>query len=437
MYAGGRMAMESLWKSTAAPARFAPLDRDLRTDVLIIGGGMCGLLCARLLDQAGVDYALVEADTLCGGISANTTAKITAQHGLIYHKLIKRFGAAKAARYLQANLDALECYAQLCSGLDCDFEFRDAYVYSLNSREKLEQEASALAALGVRTSLCDSLPLPFDVAGAIRWPGQAQFHPLKFARAIAGGLRIYEHTRVKQLMGTKAVTNAGTVQAKKIIVATHFPFLNKHGLYFLKLYQHRSYVIALQNAPLPNGMFVDESQTGLSFRTSGGYLLIGGGGHRTGKPGGGWQPLRDFAHRHYPQAVERFHWAAQDYMTLDGAPYIGPYAAHADGLYAATGFQKWGMTSSMAAAALLCDLVRGKDNPALSVFFPLQKHAARSWRPTPFRRPTICSGRRRSAVPTWAAPCSGTPASAAGIAPATARGLRRTGGFWTTPPRTA
>ena len=128
-----------------------------------------------------------------------------------------------------------------------------------------------------------SCPCPFPWPGAVRYPKQAQFHPLKFLYALAKDLHIYEHTAVRELVGTTAITGRGKITAKKIIVATHFPFLNKHGSYFIKLYQHRSYVIALEHAADVDGMYVDEARKGLSFRNYKNLLLIGGGGHRTGK----------------------------------------------------------------------------------------------------------------------------------------------------------
>ena len=193
---------------------------------------------------------------------------------------------------------------------------------------------------------------------------------MKFAASICRGLKIYENTTVRELKGTAAVTDRGVIKAKKIIVATHFPFLNKHGSYFLKLYQHRSYVIALENAPDVGGMYVDEAEEGMSFRNYKDLLLIGGGAHRTGKKGGAWQELRDFAGRHYPNAEEKYFWATQDCMTLDGMPYIGAYSSGTADLYAVSGFNKWGMTSSMAAALLLCDMVQQKRNPYEKLFSP-------------------------------------------------------------------
>ena len=362
--------MGSLWEETCEIPGFDRLEGDLSTGVLVIGGGMAGVLCAHMLRRAGVPYALVEAETLCSGITKNTTAKITSQHGFIYDKLIRMFGTERARQYLEANEAALEEYRRLCRDIDCGFEERDAFVYSLTDREKAEREAAALRRLGAPAEFTTELPLPFSVAGAVRMPRQAQFHPLRFVAAVARGLNAYEHTPVRELIGTTAVTDRGRIRAEKIIVATHFPFLNKHGGYFIRLYQHRSYVIALENAPRIDGMYVDEAMKGMSFRGYGKLLLVGGGDHRTGRRGGCWQELRSFAARHYPDAVEKYHWATQDCMTLDGVPYIGRYSAGTQGLYVATGFNKWGMTTSMAAARLLCELVQGRDAPGAEVFSP-------------------------------------------------------------------
>ena len=360
----------SIWTQTARFPRFEPLKQDLKTDVLVIGGGIAGLLCAYLLDQAGVAYALVEAEQICGGITKDTTAKITVQHGLIYDQLVRTFGLEKARMYLHINQQALEKYRALSQTIDCDFHDRSSAVYSMNDRRKIEKEVESLLKLGFPAKFASELPLPFSVAGAVCFEGQAQFHPLKFLSTIARKLHIFENTRVLELMSGAAVTQHGTIKAEKIIVATHFPFLNKHGSYFLKLYQHRSYVLALKNTPEVRDMYVDESDTGLSFRSYGELLLLGGGGHRTGKKGGGWAELEAFAHQHYPNAQVAERWATQDCITLDNVPYVGQYSKRTPNLYVTTGFNKWGMTSAMASAMLLVDLVLGNENPCAELFSP-------------------------------------------------------------------
>lgn len=362
--------MESVWTKTSKCSTFPKLDKDIKTDVLIIGGGIAGIMCAFMLSQSGVDYVLAEADTICSGITKNTTAKITSQHGLIYDKLIRQFGAEKAKMYLQANETALGKYRELCRNINCDFEIKDAFVYSLDKPKKLEDELAALNKLKFNAQLCKEIPLPFAVAGAIKFQNQAQFNPLQFVAAITQNMNIYEKTAVRELRGHTAVTDNGNITAKKIIAATHFPFINKHGSYFLKMYQHRSYVLALDNAPNVNGMFVDECQTGMSFRNYDDLLLIGGGDHRTGKQGGNWNELKDFASKHYPNAREKFRWSTQDCMTLDGVPYIGMYSKNTPDFYVTTGFNKWGMTSSMVAAMILTDMIMGKENPYAPVFTP-------------------------------------------------------------------
>lgn len=374
--------MNSIWTETEKTVHFAPLKEnkrtdvrtdartDVRTDVLIIGGGIAGILCAYRLKHSGVDCMLVEAGEICGGITKNTTAKITLQHGLIYDKMIRRFGEDKAKLYASAQGKAIDEYARLCREIDCDFESGDSYVYSLDDRRKVEKEVAALNHIGVKADFSDAGELPFRVAGAVRVKGQAQVHPLNFLYAIARELPIYEHTKVVELMPGKARTNYGEIKYKKLIVATHFPMLNKHGLYPLKLYQHRSYVIALNGARNVKGMYVDESDTGLSFRSYGDLLLLGGGGHRTGKQGGCWQELEAFARKHYPNAGIAGKWATQDCMTLDDIPYIGQYAKSMPNVFVAAGFNKWGMTNSMVAADILCDLVQGNDNPYADIFDP-------------------------------------------------------------------
>jgi len=337
-----------------------------KTKVLIIGGGLAGIMCAYFLKQAGIDYILCEQNRIADGVTKNTTAKITSQHSLIYQTLSPN----KRKLYLEANENAVQEYKKLCENIDCDFEEKPSFVYSLTGRRKIEAEIKALLQIGYNAEFTNNIPLPIRIDGAVILKNQAQFNPLKFISAISENLNIYENTKINEIRGNLTLCDKGRIEAEKIIVATHFPFINKHGSYFLKMYQHRSYVIALKNADNIDGMYVDESDTGFSFRNYKDYLLIGGGSHRTGKDGGNWKVLEDFAKKHYPKATIEYRFATQDCMTLDSRSYIGQYSKNTPDFFVATGFNKWGMTTSMVAAKILSDLVTGKENKYASLFNP-------------------------------------------------------------------
>ncbi len=362
--------MESVWNNGESIKEFPSLSGEIKTDVLIIGGGMCGILCAYFLKQAGVDCVVSEADRVCGGVTRGTTAKITLQHGLIYQKIIKKYGKDIASLYLESQKKALEAFQKMAQSIDCDFELCDSFVYSTSDREIIQKEVEAFGKIGQKAEFTTKTELPFDVSGAVKLENQAKFHPLKFISSITNDLPIYEKTKITELVPGGALTDNGKIRAKKIIVATHFPFINKHGAYFLKMYQHRSFVLAIKNVPDFKGMYVDEAQEGLSFRSHKGLLLIGGGAHRTGCRGEGFAGPERFVQKYYPDAEETNRWATQDCMTLDSIPYIGQYSKSTPDLFVATGFNKWGMTSSMVSAQILSDLVQGRKNKYTEVYAP-------------------------------------------------------------------
>ena len=364
---------EPIWTKDSAMPRFPQLKGDIRTRVLIIGGGMTGLLCAYFLQQAGVDYCLVEKNRICSGVTRGTTAKITSQHGLIYDKLLRTIGQERASMYLNVAEQAVSRYRAMGLQLDCDMEEKDSYVYLRENPYPLERELAALEKLGFPAEGVEHLPLPFETAGAVRFPNQLQFHPLKFAAAIAPNLNIYENSGIREMTEYLALTENGTIAAEKVIVATHFPFLNTRGSYFLKMYQQRAFVLALAGGPDVQGMYRDGKKDGLSFRNQNDILLVGGGSRRTGRQlrdKKDFEALRATVSELLPQTRVITEWAAQDCMSLDGMPYIGHYSKNTPDLFVATGYNKWGMTGSMVAAMVLSDLVQEKENEYTSLFSP-------------------------------------------------------------------
>ena len=407
---------------------FPALRGDRYTDVLIIGGGLCGLLTAYRLQQEGVNsLMLIEADELCGGTSAHTTAKITAQHGLIYAKLLKTLGAERAAGYAEANLRAISQYAALAERFSFGFRPCDAVAYAAAPKRlsALEEELRATERLGlpVRYAPPSSLTeLPFRAAGGLRFPRQACMQPLALAAALtdalaAGGASIYTHTPALAHGGGRVFTPNGRIAARVIILATQFPFMDKSGFYYARLWQQRSYLVALPNTPPLKNIYwgADEGAAVTTLRGYDGGVILGGGAHKVGHetdrahyarllraarrlypqawtgreidgaPQSGRLPTADptdavsaslptYPHQskcanYAPQA-----WAAQDCLTHDGVPVIGRYAALDDALggrvYLASGFGKWGMTGSMIAADIFAAALAGRAHPQAALFSP-------------------------------------------------------------------
>ena len=383
----GDKQMESLWRKQTGMIKSSEAfseELDKTWEVIVIGAGMAGLLTAYYLKQAGKDVLVLEAGEIASGQTGRTTAKITSQHDLKYSKLIKQVGRKKAELYARANEAAIAGYEKLIQeeNIDCQFERTDAYLYTLQSENALTEEAWAARELGIDAFLTKETELPFEVKGALCFRNQAQFSPLEFAKYLAGRLQILEHTKVMRIKGKSVFTIDRIFKADKIVVATHYPMKNVPGFYFLRQHQERSYVLALSGCKKMQGMYIGIEENGLSFRQAGDFLLLGGGGHRTGKmkPGGAYAFLECAKEKYFPEAEEVARWSAQDSMPHDGIPFIGKYSIFTPNLYVATGFQKWGMSTSMVAAMILRDELCGVKSPYREVFSPQRLHVRAGFR---------------------------------------------------------
>lgn len=366
--------MKSIWtQTTHFPERKLLPDAGCSAQAVVIGAGLAGILTAWYLQEQGLSVIVLEASRTGSGQTSRTSAKITSQHSLIYDKLIRQFGERKARQYADANQQAIERYRKLVDTLSISCEFTDcpAYLYTTEDDEPLKRELEAARRLGIDAAFTTNTSLPFPVKGALKFFGQAHFHPLLFLEAVAKEVTVYEHTRVLNVKGNQVFTNHGAVTAEHIIFATHYPFINVPGFYFLRMHQERSYLLALKPGIELDGTYLSIDQGGYSFRNYRDMTLLGGCSHRTGSHNAGcYESLRQTAGQYLPAAREAAYWSAQDCMTLDGIPYIGRFSAARPNWYAATGFGKWGMTSSMVAASIITDQITGKENPNAQVFSP-------------------------------------------------------------------
>ncbi len=366
--------MVSIWQKTTKLDSRPPLEGDLSTEVAVIGGGLAGILTAHYLAAAGRETVVLEAGKTGSGQTGRTSAKITAQHGLRYAQMLERLGTETAQAYAAANLQAVTQYRRLIDALSipCDFTEAPSYLYTCLDPAALIKEAQAYQTLGLEGALVYETELPFPVAAALRLNGQARFHPLKFLRHLAAPLRIFEHTRVRAVSGGVITTEHGAVYAEKVIFACHFPFLNHPGYYFMRMHQERSCCIAVRGAQTLEGMYLGIDPDGLSFRAAGDTLIVGGGAYRTGenRKGGKFDMLESRARRLWPGCTTAARWSAQDCIPMDGIPYIGPFSSDTPNWFVATGFQKWGMTSAMAAAHVLTAQIQGETSEFDALFSP-------------------------------------------------------------------
>ena len=360
--------MELIWSSSANLQKREALHGDIRVQTVIIGAGMTRILTAYLLKKNGLDAVIIEAKQMGSGQTERTTAKITSQHGMIYDKLLRKTGRKRAEIYARANEEAIRLYEKIIreEQIECHFKRLPAYLYTReeNRVRELKREAVAARALGIHAAFVEDseiYELPFEINGAVRFENQAQFHPLEFIKYLAKDLKIYENTKAISVKGHEVYTDRGTITAENIVFATHYPFINVPGFYFLREHQERSYVLALAQMQELSGMYYSIDKKGLSLRSAGDILLLGGGGHRTGKITchEGIRYLKEMAGHYYPDSEECAVWSAQDCMPHDGIPFIGKYSIFRPYWYVATGFHKWGMTSAMVSAVIISNKICG------------------------------------------------------------------------------
>lgn len=381
---------KSYWLESTPATNYSSLDKDISVDVAVIGGGLAGISAAWLLKQEGLRVIVLEADRICQGTTGHSTAKITSQHDLIYATLAKEFGREKAQQYADANETAIKTMADIVQHqkIDCDFQRKPAYVYTEQDKyvEEIQKEAEIAAKLGIAAEYAQDPGLPFAVKAALRFDGQAQFHPRKYvlalAQAIPGeGCEIYENTKVTGIEEGKintVSTDAGKkVRADKVVLATHFPIHDALGFYFAKMYSERSYILGVRTeGKLPEGMFISAESPGRSLRTQaaeeGELLLVGGEHHKTGagKEEPHYEKLTEFARSNFAVTDISYRWSAQDYTTVDKIPYIGHIRKGKDNIFVATGFRKWGISTSTAAALIIRDLILWGSSPWQDVFSP-------------------------------------------------------------------
>ncbi len=378
--------MNSYWNSSIDNYRkkYDKITGNLTTDICIIGGGISGISIGYELNKRKRDFIILEKDIIGNRATGKTTAKVTSQHGLIYSYLVNSYNKDFAKKYLLANEKAIDSIKSIIEreNIDCDFKIEDSYVYTndSNSVQKIKDEAAALNLINCNFEYITSSTLPLDMMCGIKFFNQANFNPLKYVFGLINCFynnNIFENSLVSNIKYEdnkyKVFVNGKVVTCNHLVIATKYPLKDIPGFYFMKLYQETSYVICIKtNGKKFNGMYICEDVPKLSFRwINDEILLIGGNNNKTGDNVNTldkYTYLEHIAKKLYPKCEILYKWNTQDTISLDKIPYIGKFSNLLPNLYVATGFNKWGMTTSQIAANIICDKIENKDNEFEDIF---------------------------------------------------------------------
>lgn len=385
----------SYWYENIDLPVFNQLDQDIKTDIIIVGGGITGITSAYLLSQQGLDVTIIDAGSFLSGTSGHTTAKVTVQHGLIYDHLINTFNLDLAKAYYQANKNAINFIRQRIKqhGIACEFEEENAYIYTNSSDyiEGLTKEIKAYDQMGIKHKVLKELPINIPIKLAAMLGEQAQFHPLKYLlglmdECVKNGVKFFENTVAVDIEYTDhpivITKDHYKITADYAIAACHYPFYDGLAFFPIRMYADRSYITAYEyNENFPGGMYISAESPNRSIRRTidqagRQMLLLGGESHKVGQSDHTmkhYEALQDFAKENFNVGPCLYRWSAQDLVTLDKLPYIGPITKDKDKILVATGYRKWGMTNASLAAQIMADIVTGSDNHFKDLFSPGRK----------------------------------------------------------------
>ena len=394
--------MKSYWiESSDEKEKYQSLNENIETDICIIGGGITGITTAYYLNQYKIKNVILEKDKICQRTSGHSTAKITSQHGLFYKYLIDSQSVEFAKKYYEANQQAIENIAQIIQkeNIECGFKRQPAYVFTqkIEDVQKIKDEVEAVKRFGGEANYVEAQDIEINrinkendnrikALAAIEFPNQAQFNPYQYVVALAkkceqGHTKIYEKSKVMDVeesenVYTLTLENGIIVKAKYIVIATKYPIVNFPGMYFLKMYQSTSNVIVVDpKTDLFEGMYINSQDPSISLRTiqekDKKLLIVAGFDHKTGAKidlQNGYKYLEKIAKNMYPNCEVKYRWNTEDCISLDKIPYIGEFSNVMPRVYVATGYNKWGITSSNIAANIIVDKIMGKENQYEEIF---------------------------------------------------------------------
>jgi glycine/D-amino acid oxidase-like deaminating enzyme len=388
-------ASTSIWMATANTPSQSRLKENIRTDVCIIGAGIAGMTTAYLAGREGRSVVVLDDGLIGGGMTGRTTAHLSNAYDDRYVQIEKTHGAEESRLTADSHTAAIYKINEILTAekIDCDFEWLDGFLFAAkpDDVELLNEELAAAhrAGLGGVERVARAPINSFDTGAALRFPRQAQFHPLKYleglSRAIMrDGGRLFAETHATKIEsdGKEVRIETGhdpVVSSEVVVVATNTPVNDRVAIH-TKQAPYVTYVIGLRvpKDSVTRALYWDTGDPYhyVRLQTENGYdvLIVGGEDHKTGQANDGEERfgrLEEWTRERFPQAEEvQYRWSGQVMEPVDGLAFIGRNPLDADNVYIATGDSGQGMTHGTIAGMLLTDLIQGRENKWERLYSP-------------------------------------------------------------------
>lgn len=359
--------MESIWRKYMTKQSFGKIKDCVQLDTVVVGGGIAGIMCAYMLSKSGHKVTLIEAGKILNGVTASTTAHVTALQGK-YRDIPTQ---KKRRMYFESQIQAVDGIESL--GIDCDFKRMDSFVFG--ERKELKKEYKLIKKF-CAAEYHQNRHLPFGVHDCIKLSDQAQLNPVKFCYGLIANANfgIIENCRIKKvkLARKKLITEDSVVKYKRLVLATGFPIVNIRGIYAFKMYKSFSYAVCAASAQKVGALYNSVAGDGLTYRDSADGIIVGGLDHRTGRfKCDSYFDILKQETRKFGEISSVHKWAANDCMTFDAVPYAGRLLRfRAKNAFVISGFGKWGMTNSYVCAKIVDDIVNKRGNRYKRLFKP-------------------------------------------------------------------
>lgn len=384
------MENKSLWLDGIEEKNIKELNKNIKCDVLIIGGGMTGLNTAYFLSKSKLKVCLVEQGRIGLGVSSRTTGKINYLQETIYSDLEKYYNFDVAKMYLKSQRAAIRKIKSIIKKekIECDLDKVTSYVFTDDKDEisKIEDEKYILKKMGIKVKEYEKLDIDLKCKYAISVDDTYVFHPVKYMYGLKRvcqrrGIKIYENTRVQNIKKVKngylCFTDKYEIRTKKVIVASHYPFFLKPYMMPLKVYTEKSYVTASLVDEYKNETMITNNLPCKSIRyhkdDNKNYMIYLSNSHNLCNDINAKKNINStIREAKYLDLNPSYIWTNDDIMTVDKMPYIGRFEKKNNRLLIGTGYNTWGMTNSVLAGMILSDMILKKKNEYEKLFDPLR-----------------------------------------------------------------